>query len=202
MDRNDFTPGGGSTSGQSSGSQNPGGSAGFGNAGNTGGAQGYAAGTTANVGQGFGGGESVGGTESQQSHGFTDRARDLAGSAQDKLADVGSTVRDRAGNLKHSLADALDSGANRLRQRSGGAQSDLAGATTSGSVAVEHDGRMTQVGNKVATGMESTADWLRDADLANLRTGIERQVKEHPGRTLLIAAGLGYLIGKAFRNNK
>jgi hypothetical protein len=24
-------------------------------------------------------------------------------------------------------------------------------------------------------------------------------VKEHPGRTLLIAVGLGYLLGKAFR---
>jgi hypothetical protein len=199
MDRNDFSPG--STSGQSGGSQNPGGSAGFGNAGNTSGAQGYAAGTTANVGQGFES-ESGGASESQQSHGFTDRARDLAGSAQDKLADVSSTVRDRAGNLKNSLADALDSGANRLRHRSGGSQNDLAGATTSGSVAIEHDGRMTQVSNKVASGMESTADWLRDADLDSLRSGIERQVKEHPGRTLLIAAGLGYLIGKAFRNNK
>jgi hypothetical protein len=196
MDRNDFSPGG-STSGQSGGSQNPGGSAGYGNAGNTSGAQGYAAGTTANVGQGFG---TESGTEGQPSQGFTDRARDLAGSAQDKLADVGSTVRDRAGNLKNSLADALDSGANRLRQRS--TVNDLAGSTTTGSVAVESGTRMTQVSNKVATGMESTADWLRDADLNNLRTGIERQVKEHPGRTLLIAAGLGYLIGKAFRNNK
>lgn len=199
MDRNDFTPGGGSTSGQGGGSQNPGGSSGYGNAGNTSGAQGYAAGTTANVGQGFG---TESATENQQSQGFTDRARDIAGSAQDKLADVGSTVRDRAGNLKNSLADALDSGANKLRQRSSGSQGNLAGSTTAGSVALETDGRMTQVSNKVAGGMESTADWLRDADLANLRTGIERQVKDHPGRTLLIAAGLGYLIGKAFRNNK
>jgi len=203
MDRNDFSPGG--SSGQSGGSQNPGGSAGYGNAGSTSGAQGYAAGTTANVGQGFGteSGAGVGtgaGAEGQQSQGFKDRARDLAGSAQDKLADVGSTVRDRAGNLKKSLADALDSGANRLRQRA--AVSDLAGATTGSTVAVESDTRMTQVNNKVASGMESTADWLRDADLNSLRTGIERQVKDHPGRTLLIAAGLGYLIGKAFRNNK
>ncbi len=199
MDRNDFSPpSGGSTSGQSGGSQNAGGSTGYGNTGNTGGAQGYGAGTTADVGQGFG---TESNSESQQSQGFTDRARDIAGSAQDKLADVGSTVRDRAGNLKNSLADALDSGANRLRQRSG-SQNDLAGATTSGSVALENDGRMTQVSNKVANGMESTADWLRDADLDGLRTGLERQVKDHPGRTLLIAAGLGYLIGKAFRNNK
>jgi hypothetical protein len=47
--------------------------------------------------------------------------------------------------------------------------------------------------------MQATADWLRDADLDNLRSGLERQVKEHPGRTLLLAVGLGYLVGKAFR---
>jgi len=47
--------------------------------------------------------------------------------------------------------------------------------------------------------MQATADWLRDADLDSLRTGVERQVKEHPGRTLLFAVGLGYLLGKAFR---
>ena len=173
MDRNDFSPPApGSTPGQSGGSQNPGGSAGYGNVGNTSGAQGYAAGTTANVGQGFQGAEAN--AEGQQSHGFTDRARDLAGTAQDKLADVGSTVRDRAGNLKNSLADALDSGASRLRQRStSGTQNDLAGATAAGggSVALQTDGRVAQVSNKVAGGMEATADWLRDADLDSLQLG-------------------------------
>jgi hypothetical protein len=29
--------------------------------------------------------------------------------------------------------------------------------------------------------------------------GVERQVKEHPGRTLLVALGLGYLLGRAVR---
>jgi ElaB/YqjD/DUF883 family membrane-anchored ribosome-binding protein len=131
--------------------------------------------------------------------GLTDRARDLAGSAQGKLADIGSSVRDRAGQMKDSLADALESGADRLRQR--GASSDqgtLAGATSAGTVSTG-DGRVAQVTDRVATGMDKTADWLRDADLEGLRTSIETQVKEHPGRTLLIAAGLGYLLGKALR---
>ena len=47
--------------------------------------------------------------------------------------------------------------------------------------------------------MGATADWLRETDLDSIKTGIERQVKEHPGRTLLVAVGLGYLIGKAVR---
>jgi len=127
----------------------------------------------------------------------------MAGTAQENLADVGSTVRERAGTLKDSLADALETGAERLRQRTAqggtaGGTSQLAGATGTGSMAVG-DGRTAQVTDRVASGMDATAGWLRDADLEGLRTGIETQVKEHPGRTLLIAAGLGYLLGKALR---
>jgi ElaB/YqjD/DUF883 family membrane-anchored ribosome-binding protein len=154
--------------------------------------------TTSNM---TGSGGSTGSTGSNTDQSFTDRARDMAGSAQGKLADIGSTVRDRAGTMKDSLADALETGADKLRQR--GAQAgdqggNLAGATSAGSVAMG-DGRVSQVTDRVATGMDKTADWLRDADLEGLRTSVETQVKEHPGRTLLIAAGLGYLLGKALR---
>jgi len=122
-----------------------------------------------------------------------------AGTVQEKLADVGSTVRDKAGNMKDSLASALDSGADRLRQRAG-STAPLAAATDGGSMAVEaSSSRLAPVATKVAGGMEATAGWLRETDLDSLKTGVERQVKEHPGRTLLIAVGLGYLIGKAVR---
>lgn len=129
--------------------------------------------------------------------GLSDRARDIAGSAQDRLADVGSNVRERAGHLKESLADALDAGAGRLRQRGG--SGNLAGSTASGDVSIGSDGRVAQVSTRVAGGMSATAGWLRDADIDGLKSGIEHQVKEHPGRTLLIAVGVGYLIGKALR---
>ncbi|HEY4307153.1 MAG TPA: hypothetical protein VGM82_21970 [Gemmatimonadaceae bacterium] len=132
---------------------------------------------------------------------ITDRARELAGSAQDKLADVGSNVRERAGHMKDSLADALETGADKLRAK-GSTQSSstaLAGATGSSSVALDADGRVAQVTSSVAGGMDATADWLRQADLDGLRATVEQQVKEHPGRSLLIAAGVGYLLGKALR---
>lgn len=128
-----------------------------------------------------------------------DRARDMAGSAREKLADMGSSMRERAGNAKNSLADALESGADRLRQRAGAGSTPFAAQTSGGSMAIESDGRMAQVGGKVATGMEATANFLREADLDGVRTSIETQVKEHPGRTLLLAVGVGYLLGKALR---
>jgi len=143
---------------------------------------------------------SASGTSGNTDQRFADRARDLAGTAQGKLADVGSAVRERAGTMKDSLADALETGADKLRSRGSQTSTDgtLAAATTAGSVSTG-DGRVAAVTDRVATGMDKTADWLRDADLDGLRTSIETQVKEHPGRTLLIAAGLGYLLGKALR---
>jgi hypothetical protein len=190
MERNDF-PAGDRTPG-STGDTGVGG--GLGNPGTTLGTQGFG-GSTAG---------STGGTGAAESTGFRERAREVAGTAQEKLADVGSTVRERAGTMKDSLAGALESGADRLRQRvhssptTGGGE--LAAATSVGSITTTDGGKLTVAGERVADGMKATADWIRDADLDNLKQGVERQVKEHPGRTLLIAVGLGYLIGKAFRN--
>jgi hypothetical protein len=174
-----------------------------GSTGETGAGGGLEAGTTGNTlgTQGFGGTTSG---PTGTSAGIADRAREIAGTTQEKLADVGSTVRERAGSMKDSLADALESGADKLRQRvhssqTTGSGGQLAAATPSGTVTTP-DGRVAVVGDRIATGMQSTADWIRDADLDSLKTGVERQVKEHPGRTLLIAVGLGYLLGKAFRN--
>jgi ElaB/YqjD/DUF883 family membrane-anchored ribosome-binding protein len=131
--------------------------------------------------------------------GLADRAKSAAGAAGDKLSDVGSTVRDKAGTFKDSLADALQSGAERLRQQSGSGQ--MAGATgVGGSTSmVADDNRLAQTSNQIAGGMQGAADWLRDADLDGLKTGLEKQVKDHPGRTLAVAVGVGYLLGKAFR---
>jgi hypothetical protein len=123
----------------------------------------------------------------------------VAGQAQEKLSDAGSVVRERAGNVKNTLADALEAGADRLRSRGGG-QQQLAGATGYGDQSTTTDGgKVAQIGDRVAGGLQSSADWLREADIDNLRQGVERQVRDNPGRTLLIAVGLGYLLGKAFR---
>lgn len=134
------------------------------------------------------------------SQGFADRARDLAGSAQDKLADVGTSVRERTGDVKDKLADALESGADKVRSATSSNGSATQLATANGATsAIAEDGRLSQAGGKVAGGMEATADWLRELDIDGLKSGLENQVKNHPGRTLLIAAGVGYLLGKALK---
>ena len=170
-------------------------SGGAGAAGSTGSGFGNSGDLTGSAGYGSSGSSSS--TTGSDASGIADRARDLAGNAKDKLADVGSNLREGAGTAKDKLADALESGADKLRNR--GRSGQLSGSTGSADVSIGNDGTVAQVTDKVAGGMQATADWLREADLDNLREGVERQVKEHPGRTLLIAVGLGYLLGKAFR---
>jgi hypothetical protein len=124
-----------------------------------------------------------------------------------------SPTRTSPSSMRDKLADVLESGAGRLRERGArdaGADSNtdtsaatFAGVTGGGTVALETDGRTgAHVSERVAGGMDAAANWIREADIDGLRQGIERQVKEHPARTLIIAAGIGYLLGRAFRTNR
>lgn len=109
-----------------------------------------------------------------------------------RVKGVASTVRQKASTLPALIADGLEAGANALRQNKVATVSDT-GSSASG------DSSITAVTDTLATGMQSSADWIRDADLDKLKSGVEKQVKEHPARSLLVALGAGYLIGKAFR---
>jgi len=131
---------------------------------------------------------------------LADRAKNMASTAGDKLSGAGSTIRDKAGNLKSSLADVLESGAEKLRTQGAGGGQYAGAMATGGSDAMVSDGSRTAgATNQIAGGLQASADWLRDADLDSMKSGIERQVKDHPGRTLAIAVGVGYLLGKAIR---
>lgn len=161
-------------------------------------------GSTGNTGSSFGSStdstSSFSRDTSSDAAGLADRARNAASTAGEKLADVGSSVKERASGLKATLADALESGAERLRQQgAGGGQIAGAAATGSSTGMVAEDNRLAQTTNQLAGGLQASADWLRDADLDGLKASVEKQVKEHPGRTLAVAVGVGYLLGKAFR---
>jgi hypothetical protein len=109
-------------------------------------------------------------------------------------SNIASSVKDKAAAIPSMIADGLEAGAEALRQRR---------TSTSGSdgsaLAITNDSSISAVTDTLATGMQSSAEWLRDADLDKLKQGVEKQVKEHPARTLLVALGAGYLIGKALR---
>jgi ElaB/YqjD/DUF883 family membrane-anchored ribosome-binding protein len=110
----------------------------------------------------------------------------------DKADELSASVRDRALQMKTQLADKLETGAGRLRQRATNTQTiDSAIATTKQ--------RVAQTSDRVAAGMERSADWLRNTNVTSFQQGLERRVRDNPGRTLLIAGAIGYLLGRAFK---
>jgi hypothetical protein len=117
-------------------------------------------------------------------------------SVKDRVKGVASSVKGKASAIPSMIADGLEAGAEALRQR----KTSTSVATTAGSsVTVADDSSIAAVTDTLASGMQSSAEWLRDADIDKLKQGVEKQVKEHPARSLLVALGAGYLIGKALR---
>lgn len=98
----------------------------------------------------------------------------------------------RVNSLQTSIANKLDAGAEALRVRGTGVPG------SDGTLAVNSTG-LAGVTDTVATGLTTTAQMVRDADMEKLKTNIETQVREHPVRTLLVALGAGYILGKALR---
>ena len=135
--------------------------------------------------------EGIPDTETTESTESTSSGRGVSG----RVRGVASSVKNKASGLPAMLADGLQAGAEALRQRRAASGTEVAGS----SVAISNDPTIAAVTDTLASGMQSSADWLRDADIDKLKEGVEKQVKEHPARTLLVALGAGYLIGKAFR---
>ena len=116
------------------------------------------------------------------------------GGVTDRVKSVASSVKGKAAAIPSMIADGLEAGAEALRQR----RPSTSGAQGS-ALTITNDPSIAAVTDTLATGMQSSAEWLRDADLEKLKQGVEKQVKEHPARSLLVALGAGYLIGKALR---
>ncbi|MBC7788648.1 MAG: hypothetical protein H7Z74_01770 [Anaerolineae bacterium] len=148
-------------------------------------------------------GEEMFGGTSDTGSDFSRKAETPLGLSKERMSDRFATAKDkavdRAGELKTTLADKLESGAGKLRQRSNVTPA-YAGASGEGSTsAASGTHELARVGEKVAGGMEMSADWLRNNDLNSMKESVEKEVKANPGRSLLFAAVAGYLLGKAFR---
>lgn len=126
-------------------------------------------------------------TTKQKVNKVADQAKEKVGQAKEK-----------ATQLKVSLADKLDEGADKLRQKTASATSEMQQSATGNGATSEATHTMNKMGGAVASGMEKTADWLRTADMESVRNDLEHQVRAHPGRSLVVALGLGYVIGRLF----
>lgn len=123
--------------------------------------------------------EQLGDQARERVHQVTDAAGNLTHKAGDRVSDAVGSARLRA-------ADGLERAAHRLEEMvdepGAGGASRFAGAA-----------------HAAASGMESTAGFLRSPDAQRLRADVEATVRENPGRTLLTTFAVGFIIGRLLR---
>ncbi|HEY9231290.1 MAG TPA: hypothetical protein VIS78_04070 [Blastocatellia bacterium] len=83
--------------------------------------------------------------------------------------------------VKTTVADKLVEAADALRQKTGQDSPTAAYAT------------------QASDWLHQAADYVRDFDPAELKSGIQRQVHNNPGRSLIAAAGIGLALGILLR---
>jgi ElaB/YqjD/DUF883 family membrane-anchored ribosome-binding protein len=135
---------------------------------------------------GFQTNESVGDSLAEGTQKIKDTLSDAANRAQHKGKELGRAAIEKIEQGRQTAAGSLQSAATTLHQTA----DDLPGVQTARSMT-----------HTVASRLESVAGYLRDHDTKRMMTDVERAVKNHPGQSMLIAIGVGFLVGRAFRSS-
>jgi|SRR5262245_963630 len=90
----------------------------------------------------------------------------------------------KVSNLKASVSDSLRTAASAIRDKAheAGEQSTL-----------------SHYGYQASRWLNASADYVRDMDFQGVKSDIEERVRRNPGRSLLIAAAAGVIIGTMLR---
>ena len=61
--------------------------------------------------------------------------------------------------------------------------------------------KVNSIAHAAAERMSSTADYVREHDVDGMMGDVERLVRNNPGRSLLAAAVIGFLLGRTLSSN-
>jgi len=115
-----------------------------------------------------------------------ERVADAASQVKDKVGDFGRTAAERIDKNRDSAASGIQSAAVTLHEKA----ESLPGGE-----------KVTSLAHATADKLSSTADYVRDHNVNQMMTDVETLVKNNPGRSLLAAAVVGFLVCRAFSSN-
>jgi len=134
---------------------------------------------------GQGQGQEMADQVSQQGQQAMDTAKQKAGqmtdTAQQKAGELGSTAQQKADQGMDKAAQGLDQAAEKLRQQG------------------QQGGTMGTAATKTADTLDSASQYLRDKDTDQLLSDLESLVRRKPVESVLVAAGVGFVLSKLFR---
>ena len=136
----------------------------------------------------------------EHNHDEEGNGHDIRSIAGDKVREISEAARSQASERVHDLSEKARQQARerveverqRLASRVDEAASNLR------SHASEGDNLRYQAERRVAEGLGSAAGYLHSHQTGEVADDLASQVRAHPIRSLIIAALIGYLLGKLF----
>ncbi len=113
---------------------------------------------------------------------FGQDVADRASEARDSMSEMARTAARKVDDGRSVAADRLDSAAATVQERA----QNLPGGP-----------RVKEFATAAADRLSTTADYMRNHDAKRMVADVEAVVKNHPGPALLIAAAVGFVVGRA-----
>lgn len=113
---------------------------------------------------------------------MADKAKHAAEDSKQKVGEMAGKAQERADEGIDKAAESMDKAAEMVRQKGN-----------------EQGGTVGSVAGTAADAMESASAFLRDTDTGQMMDQLETYIRKNPTQSLLIAAGVGLVLSKAFR---
>jgi|SRR5579872_1836442 len=116
--------------------------------------------------------------------------------AKDMVSDAAQRAKDRAAEFGRAAADKVE------QQRSKAAGALHGASSTIREKADRWASEAGQMAHSAADRLDSAADYVREHDTRQMMSDVMEVVKKHPAQSLLVAAGLGFLMARAFQHDE
>lgn len=115
----------------------------------------------------------------------------------EKLSDTATQVKDKVSDLARTAAGKIDEN----RDATAGGLNKAAAALHENAESLPGGEKVANLAHATAEKLSSTADYVREHDVNRMMADVETLVKNNPGPSLLAAAVIGFLVGRAFSSN-
>jgi ElaB/YqjD/DUF883 family membrane-anchored ribosome-binding protein len=124
----------------------------------------------------------------QSESNVSDRGFDAVEQTKRKLSEFGAAAADKVDQNRGTAAAGLAGAAESLHQKAD--QLHMGGD------------KVTDLAHTAADRLSATADYVRTNDLSAMMEDVHEIVKRNPGPALAVAAGLGFLVARAFSGDR
>ncbi|HUG16960.1 MAG TPA: hypothetical protein VMM78_18270 [Thermomicrobiales bacterium] len=127
---------------------------------------------------------------------LTDKARESAGAALEKVGEAAHTAREQAASAAHTAQQTVDG----QRDTVAGGLDTVATQLRDRAEAIPGGDATTQAAQAAAVRLEGASEYVREHDVNDMLTDLERIVRSHPTESLIVAAAAGFLVGRMFKS--